>query len=75
MGFAEPAWIDSPELLDQDPSELTVDFYLGSEGGRMGASRGWRDDHRGQAEQFIGLKDHSVTVPRLFVSSGSSGRA
>jgi hypothetical protein len=30
VGFAKPAWIDCPELLDQDPSQLTVDFYLGS---------------------------------------------
>jgi len=41
----------------------------------MGARRGRRDDHRGQAEQFIGLKDHTVTVPGLLVSSGSSGRS
>ena len=33
----------------------------------MGASRGRRDDHRGQAEQFIGLNDHSVSVPGLLV--------
>jgi len=31
VGFAKPAWIDCPELLDQDPSQQTVDFYLGSE--------------------------------------------
>jgi hypothetical protein len=31
VGFAKSAWIDCAELLDQDPSQLTVDFYLGSE--------------------------------------------
>jgi hypothetical protein len=30
VGLAEPARIDCPELLDQDPGQLTVDFYLGS---------------------------------------------
>src|ERR1035437_4390627 len=30
---------------------------------------GGRDDHRGQDEQFIGQKDHTVTVPGLFVSA------
>src|ERR1700674_6023753 len=73
MGFSEPAWIYRHELFDQNPGQLTVDFYLGSERGRMVTSRGRRDDHCGQAEQFIGLKDHTVTVPGLFVSSGSSG--
>jgi hypothetical protein len=31
VGFTEPAWIDCPELLDQDPGQLPVDLYLGSE--------------------------------------------
>jgi len=31
VGCAEPAWIDCPELLDQDTSQLPIDFYLGSE--------------------------------------------
>jgi hypothetical protein len=74
LGFAEPAWIDCPELLDQDPGQPTVDLHLGSERGRMGARRCRRDDHTGQAEQFIGLKYHAVPGPGLFVSSGSSGR-
>jgi hypothetical protein len=40
----------------------------------MGARRRRGDDHSRQAEQFICLKDHTVSVPGLFVSSGSSGR-
>jgi hypothetical protein len=28
VGFAEPARIDGTELLDQDPSPLTVDFHF-----------------------------------------------
>jgi len=28
VGSAEPARIDSTELLDQDPRRLTVDFHL-----------------------------------------------
>jgi hypothetical protein len=74
VGFAEPAWIDCPELLDQDSSQLTVDLHLGPERCRLGAHRCRRDKHSGQAEQFIGLENHTVPVPGLFVSSSSSGR-
>jgi len=28
MGLAQPARIDGPELLHQDPRPLTVDFHL-----------------------------------------------
>jgi hypothetical protein len=31
VGFAQPAWIDRSELLDQDSSQLPVDFHFGSE--------------------------------------------
>jgi len=31
VGSAKPARIDCPELLDQDPRQLTIDFYLGPE--------------------------------------------
>jgi len=37
VGFAEPARIDSPELLDHDPRPLAVNFHLGPERSRVGA--------------------------------------
>jgi hypothetical protein len=45
MGFVEPARIDGPELFDKDSRPLTVDFNLRPERSRMGARRGWSDDH------------------------------
>lgn len=63
----EALHVHRPDLLHEHPSALPADLYLGPEGGRPSALRGWsNDDHRPRQES-IGLDDYPEPPPVLFV--------
>ncbi len=66
--------VDGADLLNQDPSRITRDLRLGSEGRRSSAARGRRHDYSRPWQKFVSLDDNAEAVAVLLLPS-ASGKA
>lgn len=68
---SEATDVDGTHLLDQDSGLGAFDFDFGSEGCPSGTDRGGCNQDLGAGEECIGLNDHAIPFPVLFVPDAS----
>lgn len=65
----EPRWIDDGGLFGEHARLLTGERDRWPEARGAGARRGWGDEQRAQAEEFVGLHDDGVAGASLLMSA------